>query len=99
MQRVLSALVIAAAAIAWIAPARADCTCRALGRMFELGQSVCLKTPQGPRMATCGMVLNNTAWEMSDTPCPAASAGTRIRAALQAPAERLPASGAYPRSH
>lgn len=51
--------------------ARADdkCSCRALGRSFELGSTICLPTPKGARLATCGMVLNNTAWEFSDTPC------------------------------
>ena len=47
----------------------ADCTCRSQGRDYELGQSVCLQTPKGARIATCGMVLNNTSWQFSDTPC------------------------------
>jgi hypothetical protein len=46
-----------------------NCTCRAQGREFELGQSVCLVSPKGPRIAICGMVLNNTSWQFSDTPC------------------------------
>jgi hypothetical protein len=50
-------------------PAAADCTCRALGRVFEQGQAVCLATPNGPRIATCGMVLNNSSWELSQLPC------------------------------
>jgi hypothetical protein len=50
-------------------PAQADCTCRAQGRSFEQGQAVCLSTPNGLRVATCGMVLNNSAWEFSQTPC------------------------------
>jgi hypothetical protein len=51
------------------ASALADCTCRAQGRMFEQGQAVCLSTPNGMRVATCGMVLNNSSWEISQTPC------------------------------
>ncbi len=51
------------------APAAADCTCRAQGRAFAQGQAVCLPTPNGMRIATCGMVLNNSAWEFSQTPC------------------------------
>ena len=47
----------------------AECTCRSQGRDYELGQSVCLQTPKGARIATCGMVLNNTSWQFSDTPC------------------------------
>jgi hypothetical protein len=46
-----------------------DCTCRAQGRDFTLGQSVCFATPKGARIATCGMVLNNTSWQFTQTPC------------------------------
>ena len=52
--------------------ANADCTCRAGGRDFELGAKTCLPTPSGARIATCDMVLNNTSWRFSSTPCPAA---------------------------
>jgi hypothetical protein len=46
-----------------------ECTCRAQGRDFTLGQSVCLATPKGARIATCAMVLNNTSWQFTETPC------------------------------
>ena len=46
-----------------------DCTCRARGRDFTLGQSVCLAMPKGARIATCAMVLNNTSWQFTETPC------------------------------
>ncbi len=49
--------------------AEPPCACRALGRSFELGQSACLSTPKGPRIAICVMVLNMTSWQVSDTPC------------------------------
>src|SRR5262245_45305627 len=52
--------------------ADANCTCRGLGRNFELGETACLETSKGPRIATCGMNLNNTSWLFSDTPCVAA---------------------------
>ena len=66
----LPALLIALAATAGgVTDAVADCTCRSQGRDFELGQSTCLQTPKGARIATCGMVLNNTSWQFSDTPC------------------------------
>ena len=42
------------------APAWADCTCRAHGRDFGLGRTICLSTASGNRLATCDMVLNNT---------------------------------------
>jgi hypothetical protein len=49
--------------------ARADCTCRALGRDFDLGTTICLSTPSGDRLAACSMVTNVTSWTISDTPC------------------------------
>jgi hypothetical protein len=70
MRRSLSALLVALAGIAGaISVAAADCTCRSQGRDFEVGQSTCLQTPKGARIATCGMVLNNTSWTFTDTPC------------------------------
>jgi hypothetical protein len=35
---------------------------------------VCLQTPKGPRIAVCVMVLNNTSWQISETPCIGADA-------------------------
>jgi len=67
--RGLVLLVLAADALISAAAADPNCTCRARGQSFELGQSTCLPSPKGPRIATCGMVLNNTSWEFSDTPC------------------------------
>ena len=63
------AAALAAAASLMSAPAGADCTCRAPGGDFELGRVVCLATHKGPRLAICGMVLNNTAWQISETVC------------------------------
>lgn len=57
------------AADALASSAAADCTCRSQGRDYELGQSVCLQSPKGARIATCGMVLNNTSWQFTETPC------------------------------
>ena len=59
---ILVALIVSDASLA-------DCTCRSQGHDYELGKSVCLQTPKGARIATCGMVLNNTSWQFSDTPC------------------------------
>lgn len=65
----LAAVVLVVALDALATSAAADCTCRAQGRNFEQGQTACLSTPKGPRLATCGMVLNNSSWEFSDAPC------------------------------
>jgi hypothetical protein len=62
-----AAVLIAALDASWAAAA--ECTCRAPGRQVELGQTACLMTPKGPRLATCGMALNNTSWQFSQTPC------------------------------
>jgi hypothetical protein len=70
MRRSLPVVLVTLAGFAGGIPvASADCTCRSQGRDFELGQSTCLQTPKGARIATCGMVLNNTSWTFSDTPC------------------------------
>ena len=65
-------IAVLAATACLISAAAADCTCRAFGRNFDLGGTACLATPSGPRLATCVMVLNNTSWQFSDTPCVAA---------------------------
>jgi hypothetical protein len=62
-------VLIAALDASWPAAADPNCTCRALGRNFELGQTACLMSPKGPRLATCGMALNNTSWQFSESPC------------------------------
>ena len=64
-----AAIALVAVLDALLSSAAADCTCRAQGRDFQLGQTVCLTTPNGARLATCGMVLNNSSWEFSETPC------------------------------
>jgi hypothetical protein len=48
----------------------ANCYCRTEGRTFAVGETACLRTPAGPRLAQCGMVLNNTSWEFSERACP-----------------------------
>lgn len=53
--------------------ARADCTCRYDGRSYEFGTVLCLRTPDGVRLARCGMVQNNTFWDFLEQPCPSAS--------------------------
>ena len=47
-----------------------DCTCRIEGRSVAVGATACLRTTEGPRLAECGMVLNNTSWHITRRPCP-----------------------------
>ncbi|MES0808779.1 hypothetical protein ABLO27_04800 [Roseibium sp. SCPC15] len=64
---------LALAAVVFAASAHAQnvsCTCRYQGEDYGLGESICLKSPSGLKMATCEMVLNNTSWQISNAPCP-----------------------------
>ena len=46
------------------------CTCRAPGgRRVELGGTLCLSTPAGPRLARCVMDVNILSWQFLDEPC------------------------------
>ena len=76
--------------------AQSPCTCRAAGTSFALDACTCLKTPEGPRIACCGKVLNNTAWRFTAQACPTArspAVGALSRLAALAPPDRsAPAS-------
>jgi hypothetical protein len=53
--------------------AAAKCTCRARGVTATLGQTVCIPTPQGARLARCGMLSNVASWTFLNRACPLAS--------------------------
>ncbi len=46
------------------------CYCRAQGKVFAPGETVCLRTTDGPRVAECGMVTNVMSWNVTERPCP-----------------------------
>lgn len=50
-------------------PQLPPCTCRAMGREFFVGESICLRNGAGARRAICGMDLNVTTWSMTDEFC------------------------------
>jgi hypothetical protein len=77
--RTLILLVLAIDALISAAAADPNCICRARGKEFELGQSTCLPSPKGPRIATCGMVLNNTSWQFTEMPCVISAAPTEAQ--------------------
>jgi len=54
--------------------AQAHCQCRAFGQTFEQGQVVCLRLPDGSRLARCDKVLNNSSWKKIAEGCPEAGA-------------------------
>ena len=72
----LAALAAALLAVAPFAAARADgpahgvdCKCRANGTYYRMGERACIGTPDGPRTAECGMVLNVTSWKVTGEGC------------------------------
>jgi hypothetical protein len=59
-----------AATFAAIAPAQADNSCVANGRYYRIGETACLKLPDGDQLALCSTVLNNTSWKKLRDGCP-----------------------------
>ena len=54
-------------------PPQPPCTCRGSdGASFQMGETICLRTAEGSRIARCVMVENNPSWQPSATPCPQA---------------------------
>jgi hypothetical protein len=47
-----------------------DCWCLAKGKKFAPGESICLRTAEGGRMAECRMETNVMSWGITETPCP-----------------------------
>lgn len=47
-----------------------ECYCRARGRRFAPGETACLQTPQGARLAECRMIVNVMSWGFTEQPCP-----------------------------
>lgn len=69
IHRAALAAVVGLAALAWAAPAAADCTCRYQGAVYELGQCVCMRIGGTTQRACCGKVLNNTSWSFGGRSC------------------------------
>jgi len=47
-----------------------DCTCKYQDYDVPEGQTICMQTPNGSKMATCSRVLNNTSWKFLNQECP-----------------------------
>lgn len=67
---ILSGLMAASVILATPAFAGPDCTCRYKGKDVPEGQSTCIKTPDGYKVAQCSRVLNNTSWKFTEKKCP-----------------------------
>ena len=53
--------------------AAAECKCRARGVVAAEGQTLCIWTPEGTRLARCGKVSNVASWTFLEGPCPQAA--------------------------
>ncbi len=75
---VLFSVLIAAGSLsatgAALADANGNCTCRGNGTDIPEGETVCLKTASGMKLARCARVLNNTSWKILENDCPTAQA-------------------------
>lgn len=80
----MAALLLAAFAAS--AEVAAECVCRGRNVVAAEGETVCLSTPAGPRLARCDKVLNNTSWTFRPGPCPIASRARDGRQARLPPA-------------
>jgi hypothetical protein len=47
-----------------------DCYCRMEGRIFAEGETACLTTPDGSKLAECGMAINVMSWIVTNQSCP-----------------------------
>ena len=68
-----STVIVAMAVLAHPALSADNCSCRGNGEDIPEGQTVCLKTASGVKLARCQRVLNNTSWKILDKDCPTAS--------------------------
>lgn len=50
-----------------------NCKCRFNGGEVNEGETVCIKTASGQKLARCERVLNNTSWKMLQDGCPVGS--------------------------
>ena len=73
MRLVIAAIAATCMAGAMSSPAEADCVCRARGIVATHGQTLCIRTAQGTRLARCGKVSNVASWTFLDGPCPVAA--------------------------
>ena len=71
------------------ATAAADCTCRARGVTATHGQTLCIRTPDGTRLARCEKVSNVSSWRFLTGACPVAAIPLAIAASSTRPADYL----------
>lgn len=85
MGAILVAIVLATMAASAGAAQTPVISCRAIGMTAEQGETMCVRTNLGPRMARCGMVLNVSSWTFLAERC-------ELQPASEPPAEAGPAA-------
>ena len=55
----------------------AECSCIYTGGTVKEGQTACIWTADGNRLARCEKVLNNTSWKLLGGPCPSEQSSVR----------------------
>jgi len=62
---------LAAAPAAFAEPKK--CSCRYAGQSYEIKTCACIDRGDGPQLACCTIVLNNTSWTFTGKSCPKTS--------------------------
>jgi hypothetical protein len=62
-----------------------SCQCKAQNKMYDQGQTVCLKMPQGMQLVQCIRDLNVTSWKKIHDGCPNAMSRTPGSSRLSVP--------------
>ena len=76
MKAFAAVLILAVPALAGGAgQAAAHCQCVGNGTKYEQGELACLRLPNGPILARCDKVYNNSSWTKVGDGCPQARAG------------------------
>ena len=72
MRKTAAWLVFAASVASFATPAAADCLCRAVGVIVSEGQTACITTPDGRKLARCEKSQNVSSWRFLQEACPSA---------------------------
>jgi hypothetical protein len=73
MRTILTGAAVVTLLVGAVSSAQADCRCRARGVVATHGQTVCIQTHQGMRLARCEKVSNMSSWTFLEAPCPQAA--------------------------
>jgi len=73
MRKTAAWLVFAASVACFATPAAADCRCRAVGVIVNEGQTACITTPDGRKLARCEKSQNVSSWRFLEDACPSAN--------------------------